>query len=103
MILASFAHQPAATAYHQAGPIFVRRGVARWAPAPGEVPPALSRRMLSIRAYDAAGNVVDADLADGREAEALIARLLARADTDYLHAHYARRGCCAARIVQADL
>jgi hypothetical protein len=98
VILASFEHQPAATAYRQAGPIFVRRSVARARPAPGEIPPALHRRTLSIRAYDAAGNMVDADLVDGRDAEPLIERFFARSDVDYLHAHYARRGCYAAKI-----
>lgn len=101
VILASYQHQDAPTPYRQSGPVFVRQGVARWEPVPGAIPPALRRRMLSIRAYGREGNMVDADLADGREAEALIARLLARRDAAYLHAHYARRGCYAAKIVRA--
>jgi hypothetical protein len=33
--------------------------------------------------------------------EAIIERLLARADVDYIQAHYAKRGCYAARITRA--
>ncbi len=42
--------------------------------------------------------MVDADLVDGREAETLIARLFADPQVAYIHAHYAKRGCYAARI-----
>lgn len=40
----------------------------------------------------------DADVVDGREAASLFERLLARPDKAYLHAHYARLGCYAARV-----
>jgi hypothetical protein len=40
-------------------------------------------------------------VADGREAEALIERLLANPQAAYVHAHYAKRGCFAARIERA--
>jgi hypothetical protein len=100
VILASYEHLPGASPYGARGPIFVRQGVARANPQPGEVPESLRRRPLSIRAYDAQGMMVDADLTDGSEAEALIERLLAHADTACLHAHFARRGCYAAKIVR---
>lgn len=40
----------------------------------------------------------DADLIDGADIETLIERLFADPATAYLHAHYAKRGCFAARI-----
>jgi hypothetical protein len=101
VILASYEHQGAASPYRARGPIFVRQGVARAGLKPGEVPQALRRRPLSIRAYDGQGVMVDADLTEGAESESLIRRLLARADTAYLHVHFARRGCYAAKIVRA--
>lgn len=58
-------------------------------------------RLLSLRAYDAAGMMVDADVVDGHEIEALIARLLGRADSAYIHAHNAKRGCYSGRIDRA--
>jgi hypothetical protein len=42
--------------------------------------------------------MVDADLVDGREIEGLIGRLFGDPRVAYLHAHYAKRGCYAARI-----
>lgn len=53
-------------------------------------------RMLSLRAFDAGGEMVDVNLIDGREAEAAIARLLADPRAAYLHAHYAQRSRYAA-------
>jgi hypothetical protein len=57
--------------------------------------------MLSLRAFDRAHLMVDAALVDGRDAEAAIARLFADAGVDYLQAHYATRGCYAARVERA--
>jgi hypothetical protein len=45
--------------------------------------------------------MLDADIAEGREARPLIERLLALPEAAYLHAHYAKRGCYAARIERA--
>ena len=58
-------------------------------------------RYLSVRAFDAAGTMLDADLAEGSNLEAIIARFLGLPQVEYLHAHFARRGCYAARIERA--
>ena len=65
------------------------------------LPAPLNVRPMSLRALNEGGELVDADLADGRELEPLIARLFAKPDVAYLHAHYAKRGCYAARIGRA--
>lgn len=54
-----------------------------------------------MRAYDAADEMVDAEVVDGSEAESLIERYLARNDVSYLHIHFARRGCFACRVDRA--
>jgi hypothetical protein len=64
----------------------------------GEVPDVMQRRMLSVRAFSADNMMTDADLVDGKDAAELFERMLAGADVAYLHAHYARGGCYAARI-----
>jgi hypothetical protein len=51
-----------------------------------------------VRAYAADGMMVDAEVAEGVELEALIERLFGRADVAFLHAHNARRGCYSCRI-----
>ena len=58
----------------------------------------MRKRLLSLRAFSSDGSIVDADVVDGREAEPVIERLLADPRTDYIHAHYAKPGCYAARI-----
>jgi len=59
------------------------------------------REAISIRAFDDAGMIVDADVVPGAEVEALILRLLENPKAAYLHAHNAGRGCFAARIDRA--
>ncbi|WP_114229030.1 MULTISPECIES: DUF1203 domain-containing protein [Sphingomonas] len=62
------------------------------------VPPALARRVLSLRAFDAAHDMRQAVLAAPGEADAKLTALLADPETAYIHAHYATRGCFAARV-----
>jgi Protein of unknown function (DUF1203) len=98
VLLLNYVHQPAETPYKASHAIFVREGAERAYEAVNETPECLRLRVLSLRAFDAAGLMVDADLADGRELEAAIERLLANPAAAYIHAHYAKRGCYAARI-----
>jgi hypothetical protein len=100
VLLLSFDHQPADTPYRQQGPIFVRETQARF-DVIGAIPPALSRRPLSLRGFDAAHMMIEADLVDGAEAAGLIERFFANPQVAYIHAHYAKRGCFAARIDRA--
>ena len=58
----------------------------------------LRSRLLSLRAFDDAGMLVHADVVDGREVEEAIERLFAANETSYLHVHFARPGCYAARV-----
>lgn len=97
VLLFSHQHQPAATPYRQQGPIFVRETATRFEAA-DTIPPALARRVLSLRGFDRAGMMVEADLCEGADAAALIERIFANDAVDYIHAHYARRGCFAALI-----
>jgi Protein of unknown function (DUF1203) len=60
------------------------------------VPDQLTRRLLSVRAYDERHMLVDADVIEGVELTATAQRLLR--DASYLHVHNARPGCFAARI-----
>jgi len=101
VLLLPFMHQDSLSPYRASGPIFVRRGQREAARVVGALPPYLTRRVLSVRAYDAADDMVDADVVEGAEAGPLIERYLARDDVSYLHIHFARRGCFACRIDRA--
>lgn len=101
VLLLNHEHQPADTPFRSRHAIFVGEESSEPTLADGEIPPALRSRTLSIRAFDAAGMMTDADLVEGREAEGLIARMLTDPTVAYLHIHYARRGCYAARADRA--
>lgn len=100
-LLLNYTHQPADTPYKSSHAIFVREGAQQAFEAVNEVPQAIRSRQISLRAFNEAGEMVDADLVDGRDIEPLIDRLFANPEASYLHAHYARRGCYAARIDRA--
>lgn len=98
-ILLHFPHHIApGSPYRASGPIFVREGVNETASFVNHVPEQQRIRLLSVRAYDAIGIMVDADVREGTELEEVIARMFRRDDVAFLHAHNARRGCYACRI-----
>lgn len=101
VLLLNHVHHEAATPYRASHAIFVAEKDQPAFDAVNEVPEVLRARLLSLRAFDAAGMMVDADVVEGREVEPLIARLLADPRAAFVHAHFARRGCYAARIERA--
>jgi hypothetical protein len=100
-LLLNYTHQPADTPFRSSHAIFVREGAQMACDAVDTVPAVLRDRSLSIRAFDSGDMMVDADLSDGTDAEALIRRFLENHDVAYLHAHAAKRGCYLARIDRA--
>lgn len=100
-LLVHHVHQPAHTPYHASHAVYVREGATDARVVEGRLPRALRRRLLSLRAFDAEGLMVDADVAEGEAAEPVIARLLADARVEVVHAHFAKPGCFAARIERA--
>ena len=101
LLLVNYEHQPADTPYRSSHAVYVREGATQ--PWVGDhLPDVLRRRLLSLRAFSADGNMIDADVTEGVAAEVLIERQLANPDVAYIHAHYARPGCYAARIDRAE-
>lgn len=100
-LLVNFDHQPAHSPYRQMGPIYVSQTPRAPFKGAGVIPPALARRTLSLRGFDTDGMMIDAEIVEGAEAIPLIERLFANVEIAYIHAHYARRGCFAARIDRA--
>ena len=98
LILCPYEHHAVTSPYRASGPIFVRRAATAPAVHVDDVPPVLGRRLLSVRAYDERGDLVDAEVTPGAELTAHIARLFALDAVAYLHVHNARPGCFAARI-----
>lgn len=100
VILVHHEHQPADTPYRASHAIYIRAGAVESRPAVDEVPEVL-RRLLSVRAFDAHGMMLAADVVDGPALETAIAPMFARDDVAYLHLHHAKPGCYAARVDRA--
>jgi hypothetical protein len=100
-LLLNYQHQPAETPYKASHAIFIRE----WAEAPyraeDETPEVLWIRPISLRAFDDKGDMIDADLTAGGDLKPAIERLFGDPAAAYIHAHYAKRGCYAARIDRA--
>lgn len=100
VILVNYQHQDADTPYRSRHAVYVRAGEQRY-DAVGEIPEQLRKRLLSVRAFDEGGMMVEADVTDGKALEAMIDRFFADKTVAYIHLHYARPGCYAARVDRA--
>jgi hypothetical protein len=98
VLLLNYLHQPADSPYRSSHAIFIREGAREARVAVNEVPDALRSRPLSLRAFDERGMIVGAELTDGAEMAPAVERLLADRRAAYVHAHFARHGCYAARV-----
>ncbi|MBI3507197.1 MAG: DUF1203 domain-containing protein [Proteobacteria bacterium] len=101
VLLLNYEHQPVNSPYRASHAIYVREGAREAFDRINEVPPVMRVRMLSLRAFDADGMIVDADLVDGKSVETLIGRMLGGERVSYIHAHYAKYGCYSARVERA--
>ena len=101
VLLLPYEHLPVASPYRASGPIFVRETVRETAVFTNEVPHDMRKRLFSVRGYDEAGMMLDADVVEGPVLETLIERLFENQRISYLHLHHARRGCFACRADRA--
>lgn len=84
--------------YRASHAIFVSRSATEAADYADVIPPALDRRILSLRAFDSDGMMIDAALVQPGEADPAVRKLLANPAATHIDAHNATRGCFAARI-----
>lgn len=101
LLLLNYTHLAVDTPYRSSHAIFVREGAEQAVSVVNDVPDCIRTRLMSLRAFDAEGMMTDADIVDGSAIGTLIEKFLADPAVSFLHAHYARRGCYAARIERA--
>lgn len=101
VLLLNYVHQPANSPYRASHAIFVVEGAKQRYDRIDEIPAVMRTRILSLRAFDEQGMIMDADVTDGARAEGLVERLLGNRKVAYIQAHYAKYGCYAARIERA--
>jgi hypothetical protein len=100
VILFPYASIPAGHPYSETGPIFVHAEPCERYSATREYP-ADFRNGRAFRAYDADYNMIDAEIVNGREPEAIIEKLLQNPKTEFVDARSLTRGCFTFRILRA--
>ncbi|HWQ88050.1 DUF1203 domain-containing protein [Brevundimonas sp.] len=102
LILLNHRHlDEASSPYRSGGPVFVREAAVEADLAPGVVPEMLSRRLLSVRVYDAGWMMTDADVVEGRDLAERLDAWFADDAVASIHLHTARRGCFMAAAARA--
>jgi Protein of unknown function (DUF1203) len=98
VLLLNHVCQPADTPYRASHAIYILEGAEKTYVGVDEIPEVMLAYPQSLRAFDEAGMLVEADLAMGDEVKLAIERLFANPRTAYIHAHNAKQGCYAGRI-----
>jgi hypothetical protein len=102
LVLASHWHvADPASPYRASGAVFMREGAQQARPAPGELAEMLTRRLLSVRAYDAAWMMVEAEVVEGVRLGEQLDAWFGRPQVREVHVHTARRGCYLAAVERA--
>jgi hypothetical protein len=100
VILFPYASIPPGHPYSETGPIFVHaEPCQRYGPT-GEYP-ADFRNGRAFRAYDENYNMIDAEVANEKDSEAVIEKLLENPKTQFVDARSVTRGCFTFRIERA--
>jgi uncharacterized protein DUF1203 len=101
LLLLPYRHQPENSPYQASGPIFIRSGAHQRIADPSEVPPYVSGRLMSVRAYDERHFIVDAEVCAGADVAKTVRRMFEREEASYIHLHNAKRGCFSCRVERA--
>ena len=100
MILFPYAAIATGRPYSETGPIFVHADACKRCSATREYPHEL-RNGRVFRAYNARYDMVDAEVANGSEPEAIVEKLLQNPETAFVDARSVTRGCYTFRIERA--
>jgi hypothetical protein len=101
LILVNYEHLAVASPYRSRHAVYVREAATEAELDLDEVPALFRTRLLSLRAFDDKGMMKTADVVPGTAVENLIAEMFSNDATAYLHVHYAKPGCYAARVDRA--
>jgi hypothetical protein len=101
LILANYEHLQGATPYRARHAVYFLEQATERYDTTDTVPDVFRNRLISLRAFDTADMMLDADAVAGEELAEAISRFFLDARVSYLHAHYAKPGCYAARVDRA--
>jgi len=101
LLLVNHQHLDTLSPYAASHAVYVRVNATEAKPRPGEVPALFRHRTLSLRAFDRAGFLRSADLAEGGDLEDRLNAMLENSEVAFVDVHFARSGCYAARVRRA--
>ena len=101
MILLAYVHHNVESPYRASGPIFVRENAKEIELSPGEIPEVVAGRLISVRAYDENGMMLDGAVVPGTELKPYIEKLFTNPKIEYLHLHNAGAGCYSCKVERA--
>lgn len=102
LLLLPFEHQPENSPYRSSGPIYVRSRGAQRTLKVGEIPDYVSRRQISLRAYDRSHMIIAAEVCAGAGVGSEIERQFGNSLVSYIHLHNAKRGCFSCLVRRAS-
>src|SRR5580658_4584987 len=82
LLLLPYLHLATSSPYRASGPIFVRRNAVRRTLEVGEVTAYVTRRQISLRAYDASDKLVTATVCEGAEVAGELGRFFDNASIE---------------------
>ena len=101
VILFTFDHMETNSPYQSRGPIYIRKNAIRAKLRINEVPLLLRHRILSLRAYDEKGMMIDARTIEGKIFSEIIQDIFTNIYVSYIHIHNAGPGCYNCRVDRA--
>ncbi len=91
--LISFEHHQTNSPYRSSGPVFVRKNAMPASMGINEIPEMLIHRLLSLRAYNEAGMMLDSRTLNGSELRFTLCQMFENMEIAYIHIHNAGPGC----------
>ena len=101
LLLLPYVHQPVSSPYRASGPIFIRRNAEQCRLPAGEIPNCVSRRLMSVRAYDAGDMMIEATVCEGTLVGRELERLFNDSRVAYVHLHNAKQACFSCAVTRA--
>ncbi len=101
VLLINYRHLPDASPFQASHAIYIREHVKQAAPQKNQIPEMITDRIISLRAFDQQHMMINAELAQGPNIAATITDMFNDEMTDYIHLHFAKPGCYAAKVNRA--
>jgi len=93
VILLNYLHHDCHSPYRASGPIYIRNKLNSIKLKTNDIPRLLSHRLLSMRAYNKNGMMIDAHTINGKELRETINLIFNQQEIEYIHIHNASPGC----------